>query len=376
MRAKRLLASAVLLVALTTASGQQAQNPDLDRIRSEISSLKQRLEDVRRRARTAEQELEEADLELSIRNHELAIAIDVQKQLERERQTIDGQVTELGTRVARQKDYLKRRLIALYRLGGLSYLRMLLTLDQQRDPGAAIAMLTYLINHDSRMIQRFQSDRAQLEIRLVELADRQKKIAEATQVIGERRRAVAAAYSEKQRRLEKLRSEESGSQAQLAELVEKARRLERLVELLSRQQAGVVTSADIRQFRGALGWPVSGSVVEKFGRQRNAKFATVTMNNGLKIAASPRTQVCAVFQGTVLFTQWFKGYGNLIILDHGNRVLSLYGNLSGPSVAVGDRVAAGQVIAGVGESEDGKSGYLYFEVRQDNRPEDPVGWLR
>jgi septal ring factor EnvC (AmiA/AmiB activator) len=86
--------------------------------------------------------------------------------------------------------------------------------------------------------------------------------------------------------------------------------------------------------------------------------------------------VHAIFPGTVLFSQWFKGYGNLIILDHGNRVFSLYGNLKSPSIAAGDRVRAGQPIAGVGESEESQLGYLYFEIRQDNKPEDPQKWLR
>jgi septal ring factor EnvC (AmiA/AmiB activator) len=96
----------------------------------------------------------------------------------------------------------------------------------------------------------------------------------------------------------------------------------------------------------------------------------------VKISAAAGSQVHAVFHGTVLFSQWFKGYGNLIIVDHGNRVVSLYGNLKAPAVAPGDRVSAGQAIAGVGESEDAQLGYLYFEIRQDNKPEDPQKWLR
>src|SRR5258708_9303779 len=91
--------------------------------------------------------------------------------------------------------------------------------------------------------------------------------------------------------------------------------------------------ADIRTVEGALGWPVAGKVIEPFGRQRNAKFATVTTNNGVKIAAAPGSPVHAVFGGTVLFSQWFKGYGNLIIVDRVNRVFSLYGNLKAPGVA-------------------------------------------
>ena len=110
--------------------------------------------------------------------------------------------------------------------------------------------------------------------------------------------------------------------------------------------------------------------------QVEPKFSTVTFNNGLKIAAAAGTEVRSIFPGTVLFSQWFKGYGNLIILNHGNRVFSLYGNLKSPSVAVGDKVRAGQAIAGVGESEEAQLGYLYFEIRQDNKPEDPQKWLR
>ena len=159
-------------------------------------------------------------------------------------------------------------------------------------------------------------------------------------------------------------------------LEEKARRLQRLVDALSQTQRGIGPALDIRSVQGALDWPVKGKVFERFGKQRNPKFATFTINNGLKIEAVAGTPVRAVFAGTVLFSQWFKGYGNLIILDHGNRVFSLYGNVKASTVAVGDRIATGQPIAGVGESEDTSSGHLYFEIRQDNRPEDPQTWLR
>ena len=173
-----------------------------------------------------------------------------------------------------------------------------------------------------------------------------------------------------------LQLQGSRSEKQLAELEEKARRLERLIDVLSRQQSGKAPPTDIRTVQGALSWPVAGKIVEAFGRQRDPKFSTVTFNNGWKIAAAAGTEVRAIFPGTVLFSQWFKGYGNLIIVDHGNRVVSLYGNLKSPSVAPGDLVDAGQTIAGVGESEDAVSGHLYFEIRQENRPEDPQKWLR
>jgi septal ring factor EnvC (AmiA/AmiB activator) len=173
-----------------------------------------------------------------------------------------------------------------------------------------------------------------------------------------------------------LQREEHGSETHLAELEEKAKRLERLIEVLSKQETAGAGSFDIRTVQGALPWPAEGKVVERFGRQRNPKFDTFTTNNGIRIETAVGGPVRAVFGGTVLFSQWFKGYGNLIILDHGHRVFSLYGNLKPASVAAGDRIAAGQTIAGTAESEETPPAYLYFEIRQDNRPEDPQKWLR
>lgn len=369
-------ATLLLFLTLSVAHSQTPRNADLDRVRSEIVKLKNRLESLKSQAQSAEREVEEADVELGIRTRELDLAIDMQAQLEAQQRDLQAQVDALVPRIARQKKFLAERLVALYRLGGLSYVRLLLSIDDQRDPLQAMSMLSYLVSRDARAVTRFQSERQQLALRLADLADRQKRLAGMRRVVEERRRAVVAARNEREQRLASLRTEGSQSEQRLAELEEKARRLEHLIDLLARQREGIAPATDVRALQGALPWPVGGKVIERFGRQRNAKFSTVTFNNGLKIAAAPGAEVRAVYAGTVLFSQWFKGYGNLIILDHGNRVFSLYGNLKSPAATAGDHIQAGQAIAGVGESEDAKSGYLYFEIRQDNKPEDPQKWLR
>jgi septal ring factor EnvC (AmiA/AmiB activator) len=368
----------LLLLALIPAHAQRPT--DLDRIRTDITRLRLRLEEVRRQAQSAARELEEVDLELGIRTRELDLAAAAETKLAADQQAIEAQIATLGPRIEQQKSDLRLRLVALYRLGGLSYLRMLLALDGDRNPIEAMSMLSYLVSRDSRLVTRFQMTQRELAARNIALADQREKVRQTRLVVEQHRRAVAVAVAQKQAVLARLRTEESSAAQQLATLEEKARRLQRLVDTLSLQKRGVPATLDIRTVQGALPWPVDGKVIEHFGRQRNPKFATYTINSGLKIEAAPGTQVRAVFQGTVLFSQWFKGYGNLIILDHGNRVFSLYGNLKQSGVAVGDRIASGQAIAGVGESEDASggitSGYLYFEVRHDNRPEDPQKWLR
>jgi septal ring factor EnvC (AmiA/AmiB activator) len=376
-RRARPLGALLAALLFTSAYSQPARNSDLDRIRGEITALRSRLDEVHRRAQSAQQELETVDLELGIRTRELALAVEVQSRLDGERRAIEEQIASIEPRISREKQYLARRLVALYRLGGLSYLRMFLSIDHRRDPLQAMSMLSFLVTRDAHAVSRFQASRAQLTARNAELTDRRKQIEAMRRVVEDRQRSVASAHSEKQRVLASLQREETGSEKQLAELEEKAKRLERLIDILSRQQSsGAGSAVDVRSVQGALAWPVEGKVIERFGRQRNARFNTFTTSNGVKIAAAPGAPVRSVFQGTVLFSQWFKGYGNLIVLDHGHRVFSLYGNLKSPAVAVGDRVAAGQPIAGVGESEEAPPGLLYFEIRQDNRPEDPQKWLR
>jgi septal ring factor EnvC (AmiA/AmiB activator) len=366
----------ILAIGLTTAHSQTARDADLTRIRAEIGRLRKRLDDVRTQTRSAEHDLEEADLELGIRTNELQLAIDMQSQLEQQRHEIESQIASIASDIAREKAFLRKRLAVLYRLGGLSYLRLLMSIDDRRDPIQAVSMLSFLVSRDARAVSRFQAAAEQLRARNADLADRQKKLAGVRLIVEERQQAMASARAKKERMLVSLRREGSQSEQKLSELEEKAKRLEHLLDVLARQTGAAAAAIDIRTVQGALAWPVHGKIIEHFGKQTNAKFSTVTFNNGLKIAAVPGAEVRSVFAGTVLFSQWFKGYGNLVILDHGNRVFSLYGNLKSPAVAVGDRVNAGQAIAGVGESEEAHSGYLYFEIRQDNKPEDPQKWLR
>lgn len=374
---RAVVAALILAVSLTTAHSQTARDADLTRIRAEIGRLRKRLDDVRTQTRGAEHDLEEADLELGIRTNELQLAVDMQSQLEQQRHDLESQIAAIASNIAREKAFLRKRLAVLYRLGGLSYLRLLLSIDDQRDPVQAVSMLGFLVSRDARAVARFQSAGEQLRARNADLADREQRLAGVRRIVEQRQKEMASARAKKERMLASLRSEGSQSEQKLAELEEKAKRLEHLLDVLSRQNGtAAVAAIDIRTVQGALAWPVQGKIIEHFGKQTNAKFSTVTFNNGLKIAAAPGAEVRSVFAGTVLFSQWFKGYGNLVILDHGNRVFSLYGNLKSPAVAVGDRVNAGQTIAGVGESEAAHAGYLYFEIRQDNKPEDPQKWLR
>ena len=121
--------------------------------------------------------------------------------------------------------------------------------------------------------------------------------------------------------------------------------------------------------------PVAGRVRAGFGRQVDPEFKTATLRTGIEIAAPAGTAVNAIAAGRVLFAGWFRGYGQMVILDHGSGDLSVSGYLDEIRVAAGDSVAAGQPIGSVGETGSSSGPGLYFEIRHDGKAVDPQLWL-
>ena len=128
--------------------------------------------------------------------------------------------------------------------------------------------------------------------------------------------------------------------------------------------------------RGRLEWPAAGRVVEEYGIRVNPRFGTKTFRNGIDIDAVEGSNVHVVFPGHVLYTGWFRGYGNLIIVDHGSEYYTLYAHVADMKVAEGDDVRQGQVIGTVGDTGSLQGPRLYFEVRYQGKPQDPAHWLR
>jgi septal ring factor EnvC (AmiA/AmiB activator) len=136
------------------------------------------------------------------------------------------------------------------------------------------------------------------------------------------------------------------------------------------------TGTGFAGLRGRLAWPVDGRVVGEYGAQVHPRFGTKTFRNGIDIDVPEGTSITAVASGHVLYTGWFRGYGNLIIVDHGGEYYTLYAHASNIRVAEGDEVKQGQAIATVGDTGSLQGPRLYFEVRHGGRPQDPAQWLR
>lgn len=374
-RFARLAAVAVIAVAFS-AQAQNQSSGELQRLRGEISRMKRSLAALQSQAQTVEQELQAIDLQIALKTREVELATATRDRAAAEQKSSMARVAQLRQNTSSEKRVLAARLRQLQRFGGLSYFRALLSLESKTNPFEAIAMLTYLANRDARDIAEFQRTQQELLRRQKELSSQQQRFAAAALQVTREQRQLEHARARRHEILSRLERESQRSEARIAELEEKARRLEQLLRLLYDRGAPEPGKQRITEYKGALQWPVNGPVIEDFGRQRSEKFATYTVNNGIKIAVPENTPARAVFPGTVLFSQWFKGYGNLVIIDHGDRVFTLYGNTRIGMVKVGEKVQAGQAIATVNHDEEGTGGFLYFEIRENNKPVNPRNWLR
>src|SRR4029079_17784858 len=161
-------------------------------------------------------------------------------------------------------------------------------------------------------------------------------------------------------------------EARAGELAEKEHKLSAFLDLLYGKNAEAVAGTlgkPMQDFRGVLDWPVHGKVTACFGPLLDPRYHTRVPHNGIDVQTAPRAEVHAVFPGKVLFAAPFERYGTTVVVAHAGSVLHLYAALSACQVSKEDMVTLGQVV-GLGSDK------LYFEIRVENRPENPLNWLR
>lgn len=189
------------------------------------------------------------------------------------------------------------------------------------------------------------------------------------------REAEARAAAESRRiLLAEIREERKVQEQVVRELSAAQRRLD--AQLARLRAAADVPRTGFGLLRGQLPWPVEGAVVEvAFGKVVNARFNTVTHQNGLDLRIHEGAEVKAVGKGQVAFAGWFRGYGNLVIVDHGDGFHTLYAHLAAAAVKEGEAVEQGQLVGLVGDTGSLKGAYLYFEIRANGKPVDPMPWF-
>jgi murein DD-endopeptidase MepM/ murein hydrolase activator NlpD len=169
--------------------------------------------------------------------------------------------------------------------------------------------------------------------------------------------------------LARMEKEGQALEERASELAEREGKLSELLDLLYGRNPAALEGAPIQRYRGVLDWPAEGKVTAGFGPRLDPRYHTRVPHNGVDIATEPAAEVRAVFPGKIVYAAPFQGYGNTVVVHHPGRVFTLYAGLTDLRKGTGDMVSLGDVV-GLASSS------LYFEIRVENRPDDPLSWLR
>ncbi|HKC58796.1 MAG TPA: peptidoglycan DD-metalloendopeptidase family protein [Myxococcales bacterium] len=292
---------------------------------------------------------------------------------------VEAKSRKAETELQAAADAAAPRLVARYRLGREGYLRFLLGAQSIPDLLRRRRLFDALLEADLGALQRLRSLATAAKAARDELAQVRDEEAKAAAEEADKRAALEAHAAQQRRLVASVQDDKATHEQAASELEEAARALAGEVRQL--QQAApaarpVPDEPPVRRMRRKLLFPVeSGRIEARFGRSVDERYGTVTLQRGIDVRCEEGTPVRAIHAGRIVHAGWFHGYGNLIIVDHGDGYFSLMAHLGTLARAKGDEVRRGDVVGTVGDSGSLKGTYLYFELRQGQMPLDPERWL-
>jgi murein hydrolase activator len=371
-RSINLLALCTLSLALAGQDGpaRRAQSP-AERASERIRALQREAEALVAQESQLLVELRKLELERQMKIEELASIDKHQHDTSKQLNEAAARADALKKTADADRPDIEARLVHLYTLGRAGYWRLLLDVDDLRSLGRVYRTAAAMTHLDR---ERIQAHKRTLDA----LAEERRTLQERTTVLEALEQQATKARAALDRAVQ--------SRTTLVASIDERRDLNaqwtsELEAAQQRLQASVTTldanavALPIRPFQGALPWPLRGAISSRFGRQPSSRFGTAIVRNGIEIGSAEGQPVRVVHEGAVAFAGQFTGYGNLVIVEHGERAFSLYGHLSAFQVAQGERVPAQALLGRSGLNPNGTPA-LYFELRVDGKPVDPLQWLQ
>lgn len=366
----------LIKVAVPVGQGQDRAQADAaaKRAAERIRALQAESDALASQEKTLLVELRQLELERQLKIEELT-------QVERDTRALQVTLTATAARaetlrktVEAQRPDIDTRLAHLYKLGRAGYWRLMLDVDDLRTMGRAYRTASALSHIDRERVEEHKKaltalagERSALEARARDLKSLQDKGARA-------RAALDKAVASRRLLVESIDARRDLNAQLTGELQGAQQRLQASIGQLY-TGGGEPVGLPLRPFRGAVPWPARGGVARAFGRQPTARFGSTAVRNGIELSVAEGQPVRAVHEGIVAFADQFTGYGNLVIIEHGDKAYSLYGFLNSLQVGRGDRVEP-QAELGLSGRNPAGAPALYFELRIDGTAVDPLQWLK
>ena len=345
-------------------------------LRDKITSLRKSLESDRSKHGTLVKRL--ADSERSVGRLNINLRKTQQRQIE-----LESELIRLGRDRHEQQQILRSdqsaladQLVASYAMSRQGHLKLLLADRNPSEVGRTLAYYDYLNRARSQRIDQLDERLQALALIEKRLDTRKDDLAETESEQEQSRQALSEEHIQRKQLVVALAKEIDGKKIELARLAEDEKVLRQLLGEIERSLSDIPPEIDggapFSKSQGKLMWPVNGRLITHFGSARGIGKQTW---QGVEIAADTGARVQAVSSGRVAFAEWLRGFGLLVIVDHGEGYMTLYARNQSLYQEVGDWVSSGDVVASVGNSGGGSESALYFEVRHKGKPQNPLKWI-
>lgn len=337
----------------------------IDESRSTQASWQAIITDIAEKLKAIQAELDEATRKLqAIKTEQDQVNLQI-KQLQEEIQKAEVQLR------ARQA-ILNKRVRVIYMHGQLSYIEVILGANSFSDFANRLELLKRIIRSDFNLIQEIQQRKAAIEAKKVEIEKEKARLDELASEAQKVQDEVKAKKAEQQRVLAHARTQQDAAKQMEADLIARSNEIRQMIQSRMQQNSG---SDQIVHGNGTFIWPCNGPITSPFGYRTHPIFGTTIYHSGIDIGVDYNTPIHAADGGTVILAGWCGGYGNAVIIDHGNGLQTLYGHNTSVAVSEGQTVSQGQVIAYSGSTGYSTGPHCHFEVRRNGEAVDPMGYL-
>ncbi len=382
------------LIPLTVAAGNTALNQQ-GGSRSQIESYKERQKKLRREIEMGREEVKaftRKENEIMMRLNRVEQTLNQSRirtaALQEEIKLLDGKISraveaakQLRQQIQANEVYVARRLVALYKMNWLGKFHVLASAGSMQEFIQRQSAFARILARDDEKRQELAQQQTILRELLVSLESDKARRKERTAEYQAQFRSMSQDRSIRKRLLADIRSQKALELAAIEALTQAANDLDSEIESLGRREMPINPEKNGVQltfsaYKGLLIMPVKGRIAHLFGPYKNQKYNVTNFRSGIDIEAEKGEPIRAVFKGRVIYSSWFKGYGNMIIIDHGKNYYTIYAHLEETFKSKGDAVEIREVIATVGDTGSLEGAKLYFEVRHHGKPQNPLEWLK
>ena len=363
-----------LLLFGHVSNADDSQQKELDSLKRSISNLEKQLQDRGKERNSLQSALKKVELETSTINKNVRRLSSEISNLETTLRQLGQREKELEQNVRQQSAAITEQISAAHKLGDQEPVKLLLNQEDPQQLARVFKYYDYFLKARADKIQSYKRDINELNETIAEINSQKLALNKSKIALEADRKKLSSRVEMRKKTLDKLQLSLRSDTKKLNKLQKERTALEKIIKAVEEAAAELVMPSNYESFisrKGRLAWPIKGRVAHSFGSTRSGSLRW----EGWLISASAGDNVKAVHHGRVVFSNYLRGFGLLVIVDHGEGYMTLYAHNQELLKETGDWVQSNEVVSRAGDTGGLSKPALYFEIRKQGKPADPKSWL-